>query len=254
MSRKACQASIRNFVMIYINRITNRRPKEERKEYPYSIPAIRNLDTFEFKSNVTFIVGENGSGKSTLIEAIAICAGFNPEGGSTFLNHHTYDTHSSLFGDLRLTRGPYRNKDGFFLRAESFYNVASEIDRISDLGQLEANYGGSIHARSHGEGFLGVILNRLSGNGLYIFDEPESALSVMSLFALMAKMRELEKANSQFIIATHSPILLAYPEAEIYAITDDGLRLTSYEGTEQYQLTRQFILNREVFIKELMNE
>ena len=218
------------------------------------IPAIRNLETFEFKSNVTFIVGENGAGKSTLIEAIAICAGFNPEGGSTFLSHHTYDTHSSLFGDLRLTRGPYRNKDGFFLRAESFYNVASEIDRISDSWQLDANYGGSIHARSHGEGFLGVILNRLSGNGLYIFDEPESALSVMSLLTLMAKMRELEKANSQFIIATHSPILLAYPEAEIYAITDDGLRLTSYEDTEQYQLTRQFILNREVFIKELMNE
>lgn len=240
--------------MIYMNRITNRRPKEERKEYPYNIPAIRNLETFEFKSNVTFIVGENGAGKSTLIEAIAICAGFNPEGGSTFLSHHTYDTHSSLFGDLKLTRGPYRNKDGFFLRAESFYNVASEIDRISDSCQLDANYGGSIHARSHGEGFLGVILNRLSGNGLYIFDEPESALSVMSLLTLMAKIRELEKANSQFIVATHSPILLAYPGAEIYAITDDGLQLTSYEDTEQYQLTRQFILNREVFIKELMNE
>ena len=240
--------------MIYINRIVNRRPQEERKEYPYSIPVIRNLNEFEFKSNVTFIVGENGSGKSTFVEAIAVCAGFNPEGGSTYLNYHTYDTHSSLFSDLKLTRGPYRNKDGFFLRAESFYNVASEIDRISDPKQLNANYGGSIHQRSHGEGFLGVILNRLKGNGLYIFDEPESALSVMSIFTLMAKMHELERNNSQFIIATHSPILLAYPGAEIYTITDDGLVLTDYEDTEQYRLTRQFILNRETFIKELVGE
>lgn len=240
--------------MIYINRIINRRPREERREYPYSIPVIRHLDEFEFKSNVTFIVGENGSGKSTFVEAVAVCAGFNPEGGSAYLNYHTYDTHSNLFSDLKLIRGPYRNKDGFFLRAESFYNVATEIDRISEPWQLEKSYGGYIHQRSHGEGFLAVMLNRLSGNGLYIFDEPESALSVMSLLTLMAKMRELEKANSQFIIATHSPILLAYPGAEIYAITDDGLQLTDYEDTEQYQLTRQFILNREAFIRELVGE
>lgn len=186
--------------MIYIKKVTNKRPASERTEYPYNIPAIRNLDEFEFKSNVTFIIGENGSGKSTFVEAIAICAGFNPEGGSTYLNYRTYDTHSDLFKDFIITRGSYRNRDGYFLRAESFYNVASEIDRISNGWQLEKNYGGALHERSHGESFLGVILNRLSGNGLYIFDEPESALSVPSLFKLIVKINELEKRNSQFIM------------------------------------------------------
>ncbi len=239
--------------MIYINKITNKRSIEDRKEYPYNIPSIRNLDTFEFKSNVTFIVGENGSGKSTFVEAIAVCAGFNPEGGSTYLNYHTYDTHSRLFNDFKLTRNGRRNKDGYFLRAESFYNVASEIDRISDRSQLDRNYGGALHERSHGESFLSVILNRLSGNGLYIFDEPESALSVASLFKLIIKINELEKQNSQFIIATHSPILLAYPGAEIYAMTEQGLRLMKYEDTEQYILTKYFISNYTQIINELLN-
>ena len=208
--------------------------------------------SLRFKSNVTFIIGENGTGKSTFIEGIAIGAGFNPEGGSAYLNYHTYDTHSSLFKDLKLTRGAYRNKDGFFLRAESFYNIASEIDRISQPWQLDKNYGGSIHQRSHGESFLGVILNRLYGNGLYIFDEPESALSVTSIFTLMAKMRELEKRNSQFIIATHSPILLAYPGAEIYMITNDGLKLVEYENTEPYLLTKHFLSNYKSILEELI--
>lgn len=239
--------------MIYINKISNIKPIEERTEYPYNIPAIRNLDQFEFKSNVTFIIGENGSGKSTFVEAIAVCAGFNPEGGSAYLNYRTHDTHSSLFNDFKLTRNGYRNKDGFFLRAESFYNVASEIDRISSGWQLAKNYGGALHERSHGESFLGVILNRLSGNGLYIFDEPESALSIASLFKLIVKMNELEKQNSQFIIATHSPILLAYPGAEIYSVTDNGLELTKYEDTEQYILTKYFISNYPRVIDELLN-
>lgn len=239
--------------MIYINKITNKRAIEDRTEYPYNIPAIRNLDEFEFKSGVTFIVGENGSGKSTFVEAIAVCSGFNPEGGSVYLNYRTYDTHSSLFNDFKLTRNGYRNKDGYFLRAESFYNVASEIDRISDGCQLAQNYGGALHERSHGESFLGVILNRLKGDGLYIFDEPESALSVASLFKLIVKMNELEKLNSQFIIATHSPILLAYPGAEIYEMTDQGLNLMKYEDTEQYILTKYFISNYTHIINELLN-
>ncbi len=240
--------------MIYINKITNRRPIEERKEYPYNIPAILHLDEFEFKSNITFIIGENGSGKSTFIEAIAVSLGLNPEGGSTYLNYHTYDTHSCLFNDLKLTRGPYRNKDSFFLRAESFYNVASELDRITDAWRMMKNYGGRIHERSHGEGFLSVILNRLSGNGLYIFDEPESALSINSLYTLMVKMHELEKKDSQFIIATHSPILLAYPGADIYTITDNGFEPTKYEESMPYLLTKQFILNRERILNELLGD
>ena len=223
----------------------------ERTEYPYHIPAIRCLHEFEFKSNVIFIVGENGSGKSTFVEALAISAGFNPEGGSSYLNYHTYDSHSCLFNDLKLIRSGYRNKDGYFLRAESFYNVAAELDRISEPWQLERNYGGALHERSHGESFLALMLNRLSGNGLYIFDEPESALSILSQFKLLVKMKELEDKNSQFIIATHSPVLLAYPGAEIYSITDNGLVLTDYEDTDQYKLTKYFISNYSQVLNEL---
>lgn len=237
--------------MIYVKKIINQKGLNERTKYPYNIPAICSLHEFEFKSNVTFIVGENGSGKSTFVEALAISAGFNPEGGSHYLNYHTYDSHSSLFNDLKLVRSGYRNKDGYFLRAESFYNVAAEIDRISNRGQLERNYGGALHERSHGESFLGLLLNRLFGDGLYIFDEPESALSILSQFKLLVKMKELEDKRSQFIIATHSPILLAYPGAEIYNITENGLVLTKYEDTEQYKLTKYFIANYSQVINEL---
>ena len=170
------------------------------------------------------------------------------------MNYHTYDTHSTLFNDLKLRRGPYRNKDSFFLRAESFYNAASELDRITGYNDMLRNYGGYLHQRSHGESFLGVILNRLSGNGLYIFDEPESALSINSLYTLMVKMHELEKKDSQFIIATHSPILLAYPGADIYTITNNGLEPTKYEESMPYLLTKQFILNRERVLNELLGE
>jgi predicted ATPase len=225
---------------------------EERREYPYNIPAILHLDEFEFKSNVTFIIGENGSGKSTFIEAIAVSLGLNPEGGSSYLNYHTYDTHSCLFNDLKLTRGPYRNKDSFFLRAESFYNVASELDRITDAWRMMKNYGGRIHERSHGEGFLSVILNRLSGNGLYIFDEPESALSINSLYTLMVKMHELEKKDSQFIIATHSPILMAFPEADLWELSDRGIEQKHFRDTEHYQITKQFLENPERMLRYLM--
>lgn len=239
--------------MIYIRKIVNLKGLNERTEYPYNIPVISQLHEFEFKSSVTFIVGENGTGKSTFVEALAISAGFNPEGGSHYLNYHTYDSHSSLFNNIKLIRSGYRNKDGYFLRAESFYNVAAEIDRISNAWQLEKNYGGALHERSHGESFLGLMLNRLSGDGLYIFDEPESALSIISQFKLLVKMKELEDKKSQFIIATHSPILLAYPGAEIYKITDNGLVLTNYEDTEQYKLTKYFVTNYSQVINELIS-
>lgn len=229
--------------MIYIRKVINDRAENGLSEYPYNIPAIRHLREFEFRDSVTFMTGENGSGKSTLIEAVAICAGFNPEGGSSYLNYSTCDTHSTLYNDIRLVRSPYRNRDGYFLRAESFYNVASEIDRISDMVQLERNYGGALHERSHGESFLGIFMNRMKGDGLYIFDEPESALSVASQLRLLVKMKELVDNRSQFIIATHSPILLAYPDAGIYDITDKGLIRTEYEETEQFRLTKYFISN-----------
>lgn len=143
--------------MIYIEKIINERPDNERTEYPYNIPAIRNLHEFRFRKSVTLITGENGAGKSTLIESIAICAGFNPEGSSLHLNYNTHDTHSSLYDDIRLVRAGQRNRDGYFLRTESFYNVASEVDSISDRTQLIMNYDGPLHERSHGESFLVLV-------------------------------------------------------------------------------------------------
>ena len=160
--------------MIYISQIRNNRPTAERNSYPYNIPSIAKLDELSLRNPVTFIIGENGSGKSTLVESIAINAGFNAEGGSRNFNFSTQDSHSVLFEDIQLIRTGYRNKDGYFLRAESFYNVATAVDNYL----VQDSYGGSLHERSHGESFLALLHNRLYGNGLYIFDEPESALSV----------------------------------------------------------------------------
>ena len=229
--------------MIYINRIKNTKFKKDRNTYPYNIPSIFNLEELEFRKSVTFIIGENGSGKSTLVEALAINAGFNPEGGSRNFNFKTQDSHSKLYNDIKLVRSPLRNTDGFFLRAESLYNVASEIVKILDKGQITRNYGGSLHECSHGESFLALIHNRLSGNGLYIFDEPESALSFNSQLNLLIAIKQLVIKKSQFIIATHSPILPAYPDADIYHVSDNGLKLIDYEDTEQYRLTKYFLNN-----------
>lgn len=240
-------------VMIYIKRIKNTRADHERNIYPYNIPSIKDLYELEFRKSVTFIIGENGSGKSTLVEAIAINAGFNPEGGSLNFNFKTEDSHSELYNDIKISRYPYRNTDGFFLRAESFYNVVSEVDRLAKIQNIMyRSYGGySLHKRSHGESFLALVHNRLSGNGLYIFDEPESALSITSQFNLLMSIKELVDKKSQFIIATHSPILLAYPDADIYEVSKCGLELIPYEETEQYRLTKYFINNHAKMIDDL---
>ncbi len=233
--------------MVYINRIQNIRPIDERNEYPYNIPSIANLRELEFSQSVTFIIGDNGAGKSTLIEAIAVNAGFNPEGGTRNFNFNTHDSHSNLFNELKLVRSGYREKDGFFLRAESFYNVATAIERY----QAQHNYGGSLHECSHGESFLALVKNRFSGKGLYIFDEPESALSIESQFSLLVMIKQLVDKDSQFIIATHSPILMAFPNAQIYCVTDNGLRQISYEETQQYKLMKYFINNYQNIITDL---
>lgn len=177
--------------MIYISKIINKKLKSDRGCYPYNIPSIINLNELTFQSPVTFIIGENGCGKSTLIEAIAIKVGFNPEGGGRNFNFKTHDSYSTLFEDIQLIRTAYRNKDGYFLRAESFYNVASEVDFVykGEIGQLEKAYGGSLHQKSHGESFLHLMNNRLTGNGFYIFDEPESALSVRSQFNMLTRIK-----------------------------------------------------------------
>jgi predicted ATPase len=219
--------------------------------YITSLAIVKYLNKTKkltFNREVTFLAGENGAGKSTLIEAIAVCAGYNAEGGSKNFNFSTSQTVSNLHQYITIAKQAHE-KDGFFLRAESFYNVATQVD---DLGVNLAGYGGkSLHAQSHGESFLALVQNRFRGNGLYIFDEPESGLSPLRQLALLAEINRLARDNSQFIIATHSPILLAYPGAVIYQITEDGLEVAAYEDCEHYQLTRQFLENREGFMKGL---
>lgn len=173
----------------------------ERNVYPFNLSVVRNLSSLSFKNPVTFIVGENGTGKSTLLEAIALNYGFNAEGGSRNFNFSTQSSHSELHEYITVVKGVRRPKDGYFLRAESFYNVATEVERLN----ATHSYGGrSLHEQSHGESFMSLMLNRFFGNGLYILDEPEAALSPLRQFSLLSRMRQLEKENSQFIIATHS--------------------------------------------------
>jgi predicted ATPase len=224
-------------------------------DYPFSLPAIQGLKSLSIHSKVTFLVGENGTGKSTLLEAIAVAYGFNPEGGTKNFNFATRETHSELDRYIRLIKGIKRPKDGFFLRAESFYNVATAIDDLDGDGgpPLINSYGGvSLHKQSHGESFFAVFLNRFGGKGVYILDEPEAALSPMRQMAMLVRMDELVKRESQFIIATHSPILMAYPDAEIWLIEADGLKRVKYEETEHYQVMRSFINNPGKMLKILL--
>jgi predicted ATPase len=219
--------------------------------YIASLPTVRNLRKMGglvFHKPVTFFVGENGVGKSTLIEAIAVHAGFNAEGGSVNFNFSTHASHSDLYHYITLTRSTERPTDGFFLRAESFYNVASNID---ELGVIRSYGGVSLHEQSHGESFLSLVEHRFGGYGLYILDEPEAALSPMKLMTLMCLMRNLVDEKSQFIISTHSPILMTFPGAEIYELTEDAIRPVRYQDTEHFQVTKQFLNAPEQMIRYL---
>ncbi len=206
--------------------------------YPFSIPAVREIGRIAFHPNVTFFVGENGSGKSTVLEALAEVLGFGPEGGSKNMRVQTVDTLSPLHDALRLARGSNRPTDGFFLRAESFHNVASYLDQIG----LPGGWGdASLHAQSHGESFLAVLLNRLRGDGIYLMDEPEAALSPQRQLAALRMIHGLVEESSQFIIATHSPILLSYPNAKIIQFDSTGVNEVAYEDTEAFHITRDFL-------------
>lgn len=217
------------------------------EEYPFAIPAIGKLDVLRFEQPVTFFVGENGSGKSTLLEAIAVRARLNPEGGSRNFNFATRASHSRLGDCIRLVRSPRRVRDAYFLRAESYFNVATHIERLDEGAggpPIISSYGGrSLHEQSHGESFFALFLKRLRGKGLYLFDEPEAALSPQRQLSFLTRMHELVNDGSQFLIATHSPILMAYPDAAIYLLDNGPPRLVAYQDTEHFKVTRNF-LNR----------
>jgi predicted ATPase len=245
---------------LYLHRITLRRETVPSfDEYPYSLPAVQPLDTVEFTEPVTFLVGENGSGKSTLLEAIAISWGFNPEGGGANFNFETRRAHSDLAKHLRLTRGVKRPRDGYFLRAESFFNVASEIERLDEepgaAPPITPAYGGvSLHKQSHGESFMALLQNRFRGNGLYILDEPEAALSPNRQLAALQRVHELVQKNSQFIIATHSPIIMAYPKAAIFLLSEGKMTRVPYDETEHFKTTRQFLNHHQLMLREMFAE
>lgn len=224
--------------------------------YPFSVPSIRHLHRLEFHPAVTFFIGENGSGKSTLLEAIAVKAGFSAEGGDKQLQFGTHDTHSSLHDCLRLERSFGRPTDGFFLRAESFYNVASELERIEQefpaKNPFYAYGGTSPHRQSHGESFLAVLKERLHGGGIYLFDEPEAALSPQRQLSVLTLLHRLVHHQSQLIIATHSPILLAYPHATIYEFSETGIKQVNYTDTEHFNITRDFLNRHERMLQILI--
>lgn len=224
--------------------------------YPFSLPAIRSLDTLELHPKVTFFVGENGSGKSTLLEGIAVSLGFNPEGGTKNFRFGTRSSHSVLHEFIRVAKGFHRPKDGFFLRAESFFNVATEIENLDAAPSFGPpiidSYGGrSLHEQSHGESFLALMMNRFGGHGLYILDEPEAALSPQRQLSVLSRIHDLVNDDSQFIIATHSPILMAYPDSWIYSCSASGLSRIEYYDTEHYQVTHDFLSNPERMLRVL---
>jgi predicted ATPase len=210
------------------------------KEYPYNIPAVAQCANIAFHPDVTFFCGENGSGKSTLLEAIAVAYGFNPEGGTKFGLFEVHNTHSDLHQNIQLVRSFKQPQDGYFLRAETFYNLATKVDEFN----TSDSYGGkSLHKQSHGEAFLNTLTHKLRGDGLYILDEPEAALSPTRQLAVLSVIKKLVAKESQFIIATHSPIILAYADAQIYHFSSNGLNQITYMDTEHYRVSRDFLNN-----------
>jgi predicted ATPase len=223
-----------------------------KSSYLLNLPVVKFLaagNDISFENSVTFFVGENGSGKSTIIEALAVGLGFNSEGGSKNFNFSTRETSYELCKCLTIARRRVP-KDGYFLRAESFFNVASNVEELGVTGYGER----SLHEQSHGESFLALFQNRFWGNGLYILDEPEAALSPLSQMALLSKVHELVNNNSQLIIATHSPILLSYPGATIFQLDSDGLTRVSYEESDIYNMYKDFILDHKHTLHYLLNK
>lgn len=224
--------------------------------YPFSLPAVKNLQRTLLHPNVTFLVGENGSGKSTLLEALAISQDFNPEGGTINFNFSTRSSHSALHEYLRVAKSSKKPSTGFFLRAESFFNVATEIEKLDEEGsgaKIIRSYGDkSLHEQSHGEAFFSLMKNRFGSYGLYLLDEPEAALSPNRQMSMITLMHDLVMKGSQFVIATHSPILLAYPHAKIYEIQDEGLTSVSYEESQTFRDSKRFLDSYEKMLEILI--
>ena len=232
---------------------------ESYNAFPFNLPAVQSLYNVEFHPHVTFFVGENGCGKSTLLEAIAVAWGFNPEGGTINFRFSTRASHSDLYKYLRLVKSAKRPRDGFFLRSESFFNLATNIEDMdaepSQAPPVINSYGGrSLHEQSHGESLLAVLLNRFRGNGLYILDEPETALSPTRQLSMLRRMHDLVVQNSQFIVATHSPIVMAYPGAKILSLDETGFAEVRYEDTEHHVVAKEFMNDPMRIFKELWSE
>lgn len=235
---------------LFILRATIQWDQVEGQSYLRHIPALKGLDSIDFSSPVTFFVGENGTGKSTLLEAVAVAYGFNPEGGTKNYRFSTYDSHSGLYSAIKLIKGYRRAEGGYFLRAESFYNVATKEMEYTDPRHPSQRY----HDRSHGESFMSLLQRWLGSTGVFLFDEPEAALSPQRQLALLAEIYHSAGRGSQFIIATHSPILLAIPGAAILTFDDGLVRPCSYEETSSYQITKMFLNDRERMLRELLSD
>lgn len=239
-----------------------KKEKNEENKYPYNIAAIKHLTYLKMHPKVTFLCGENGSGKSTLLEAIAVKYGLNPEGGSANFNFVTSQTHSDLYESISIHKGIKRPIDSYFLRAETFYNVATQIEKmdVNEPGDwisppVKLAYGGkSLHQYSHGESFETLIYERFMGEGIYLLDEPEAALSPTRQIEMLTRIHDLVKQDSQFIIATHSPILLAYPNSIIYQVTEEGFQEISYEETMHYQTMKLFLNHYQTMVEELLKD
>lgn len=237
----------------YIRAIEVLAAADARSRYPLSLAAIRGVNSLALDPAMTIFVGENGSGKSTLVEGIAVAAGFNAEGGSTNFNFRTQGHVPELAHHLRLVRNPTRPRTGFFLRAESFFNVATEIEQLGP--EIAAAYGPQpLHEVSHGEAFLALVLHRFGPGGLYILDEPEAAMSPTGALALLRRFHDLVVEGSQFVIATHSPILMRFPGALIYLLTDDGPRAVNWEDLDHVNLLRDFVNRPDQVLEELMSD
>lgn len=219
------------------------------ESYLTNIDALYMVKKIDFVKPITLFVGENGSGKSTLLEAIAVAHGFNPEGGTKNYCFSTHDTHSELCNAITISKGYRKEKWGYFLRAESFYNVATQEEEYADFAHPSEEY----HNRSHGESFLKMVQNNIQPNGLYFLDEPEAALSPQRQLTLLAEIYRCASDGAQFIIATHSPILLGIPNAEIFSFDNGKIHTCRYEETESYKVTELFINNRKRLLENLLD-